>query len=382
MSIKERLEGYPDISFTDNKTLENVQTEMINDYLKKYQELTGSEKDLSEADPDVSILYAAAMQLYQLYAYVDFMGKQNFLKYATGDYLENLGALKGVARNDGTAAKVIIKFVAEKDMDVTIPAGTMVTAGDDVYFYTEESKTIKSGEESTEITATCDRIGVAGNEYEVGIINQLVNSIPFVSAAANIEKPHGGREKEDDASLADKIYYAPEGYSTAGSEGSYKYWVKQADSTIIEVQVTSPEPTSINIRYLKENGEIPTETECMEVKEYLTTGGDKVPTTDNITVEPPTVVPYVIDLTYYINKSDANKEKTIQEAVEAAVEYYKLWQKSKIGRDINPSFLITKIITAGAKRAELTNPLYKKISDVAIAAANEVNIVYGGLEDD
>lgn len=382
MSIKERLEDYPDISFIDNKTLENVQNEMISDYLEKYKELTGSEKDLSEADPDVSILYAAALQLYQLYAYVDFMGKQNFLKYATGDYLENLGALKGVTRSNGAAAKVTIKFVAEKDMDVTIPAGTMVTAGDDVYFYTQEAKTIKKGEESIEIIATCDRIGTIADKYEVGIIKQLVNSIPFVSAVANIEKPHGGQEKEDDESLAEKIYYAPEGYSTAGSEGSYKYWVKEADSTIVEVQVTTPEPAKVNIRYLKDNGEIPTQTECQGVKEYLTRERDKVPTTDYITVEPPDVVQYSINLVYYINKSDINKEKTIQEAVEEAVVYYELWQKSKIGRDINPSFLISKIIAAGAKRVELTAPLYVKISDIAIAVASETNVIYGGLEDD
>lgn len=382
MSIREKLEDFPDISFIDNKTLENVQEELINDYLEKYKELSGSEKDLSEADPDVSILYASAMQLYQLYVYVDFMGKQNFLKYATREYLENLGALKGVTRSDGTAARVTIKFVSEKNMDVTIPAGTMVTAGDDVYFYTEEANVIKSGQETAEITAICDRTGIEGNKYEIGIINQMVNSIPFVTAAANIEKPHGGTDEENDESLVEKIYYAPEGYSTAGSGGSYKYWVKKADSTIIEVQVTTPEPGKVDIRYIKENGELPTETECSEVKEYLTADREKVPNTDYITVEPPQIVSYDIELTYYINKSDMNKENTIKEAVDNAVEYYKLWQKSKIGRDINPTFLISRLIAAGAKRTEIISPLYKKISDIEVAVVNEVNVVYGGLEDD
>lgn len=382
MSIREKLEDYPDISFIDNKTLENVQEELINDYLVKYEELTGSEKDLSEADPDVSILYAAAIQLYQLYAYVDFMGKQNFLKYATGKYLDNLGALKGVIRSSGTAARVTIKFVTEKDMDVTIPAKTMVTAGDDVYFYTEEEKVIKKGQETAEITAVCDRTGTDGNKYEIGLINQMVNSIPFVMAAANIEKPHGGQNEENDESLVEKIYYAPEGYSTAGSEGSYKYWVKKADSTIIEVQVTTPEPGKVDIRYIKENGELPTETECDEIKEYLTADGDKIPNTDYVTVEPPVVIAYDIELTYYINRSDMNKENTIKEAVDNAVEYYKLWQKSKIGRDVNPSFLISKIVAAGAKRTEITAPVYQKISDVAVAVSSKVNVVYGGLEDD
>lgn len=382
MDIKKKLEDYPDISFIDNKTLEDVVNEMTNDYLEKYMELSGKEKILSDADPDLTVLYAAALQIYQVYVHVEFMGKQNFLKYATGDYLENLGALKGVYRNSGNPAKVKIKFVAENEMDVIIPKGTMVTAGDDVYFYTEEDGVINKGEESIELTATCDRAGTAANKYEIGMINKLVNYIPFVSAVANIDKPYGGTADEDDKSLAERIYYAPEGYSTAGSAGGYTYWVKKSDHSIKEVKVTTPAALEVNIRYLKNNGEIPTEEECEAVKEFLKKDGDKIPVTDLLTVTPPEIENYEIVITYFINKSDMNKEKTINEAVDAAVETYKAWQREKIGRDINPSFLNAKIISAGAKRTELTSPLYKKISDVTVAIASSTRVIYGGLEDD
>lgn len=384
MEIKKTLEDYPEISFIDNKTLEEVQTELLNDYNSKLQELTGKEdeQELSEASPIRTILYAASLQLYQLYQYVDYMGKQNFLKYATGNYLENLGALKGITRGEGTAAITTIRFISNAGVNITIPMGTLITAGDDVYFYTEEVAELSKDKGYVDVQAVCDHVGTVGNDYKVGMINQLVNSIPFVEAAANITESQKGTDGEEDSSLAERIYYAPESYSTAGPEGSYLFWVKEADSTITDVKVTSPSPTEVNIRYIKENGELPTEEECEYILNFLQKDKDKIPTTDLVSVEAPGVVEYEVDVTYYINKSDMNKANTISEAVESAVQSYVEWQKNKIGKDINPSYLISKIITAGAKRAEIAQPFFTKIEETDIAIPSGINIVYGGIEDD
>ena len=37
--IKKTLEGYPDISFIENMTLESLQEQMIADFTEKYKEL-------------------------------------------------------------------------------------------------------------------------------------------------------------------------------------------------------------------------------------------------------------------------------------------------------------------------------------------------------
>lgn len=382
MEIKKKLEDYPDISFINDKTLEEVQAELVENYISKLEELTGEEQELSEASPIRSILYATSLQLYQLYQCVDFMGKQNFLKYATGEYLENLGALKGISRGKGTAATTTIRFVSNAEKNITIPMGTLITAGDDVYFYTEEAAQLDAEKGYVDVQAACDTVGTGGNDYAVGLINQLVNSIPFVEAAANITESKNGTDGEEDSNLAERIYYAPESYSTAGPEGSYLFWVKEADNTVTDVKVTSPSPTEVNIRYIKGNGELPTEEECEYILNFLQDGKDKIPTTDLVSVEAPGVTEYEVDLTYYINKSDTNKANTISEAVESAVQSYIEWQKNKIGKDINPSYLISKIITAGAKRVEITQPFYTKLAETSIAIAISTNVVYGGIEDD
>ena len=64
------------------------------------------------------------------------------------------------------------------------------------------------------------------------------------------------------------------------------------------------------------------------------------------------------------------------------METYKTWQSSAIGRDINPSYLIGKIMAAGAKRVTVTSPVYKELANNEIAGLGTVTINYGGIEND
>ena len=57
--------NFPDISFIDNATVEEVLTQMINDYQEKYKELTKKEVSLAQSDPYRLIMYACTIQIYQ-----------------------------------------------------------------------------------------------------------------------------------------------------------------------------------------------------------------------------------------------------------------------------------------------------------------------------
>lgn len=96
----------------------------------------------------------------------------------------------------------------------------------------------------------------------------------------------------------------------------------------------------------------------------------------------PEVKEYNIDLKYYINASQKNIAVTIQSEVEKAIKEYNKWQQIKIGRDINPDELLSYIKQAGAKRAIITEPVFKAIGETSIAKLVNVNVMYGGLEDD
>ena len=94
-------DNFPDINFIDNATAEEVLAEMLRDYQQKYKELTGKDSILAPADPYRLILYACAMQVYQVMQYADHAGKMSFLRYAQGEYLDHIGALRGGYRAAG-----------------------------------------------------------------------------------------------------------------------------------------------------------------------------------------------------------------------------------------------------------------------------------------
>ena len=94
-----KLSEYPDVSFIDAVSFSQLQEQMIKDYEDKYREETGKDISLAQADPYRLILYSCAVAVYQGYQYEDRAGKMGLLKYSTGDFLDNLAALKGVSRS-------------------------------------------------------------------------------------------------------------------------------------------------------------------------------------------------------------------------------------------------------------------------------------------
>lgn len=375
------FDNFPEISFIDNATLKSIQQELLDDYTDRYEELTGEEIELNMASRDRLILYACAAQIYQTMLNVDKAGKMNFLKYAYGGYLDNLGARSGVTRSQGKAATVTMQFSLSSSMTsaVTIQKGTRATSGDDVYFSTIETVEIAIGETSVIVTAECEEIGEVGNNYAIGTITTLVDPIAYIAAITNIDTSMGGEEIENDESLAERIYLAPSSYS-GGTEYSYEYNCKTINTDISDVKISTDSDATVNITFLS-NGGIPLDTEVEALKTALYNKDIHV-LTDNIEVSAPSPVNYAIDITYYINKSDTSIAESIQTEVNNAIAAYITWQKEKIGRDINPSYLNMLVMDAGAKRCTVTHPVYTVLTDNQVANLTTQSITYGGIEDD
>ena len=384
MSAKRMLQDYPDVSFVDNMTIEDIQSEYLSAMKEKYRELTGENLEMAQADPLRLIAYADCLLLYQIAQYADRAGKMALLKYSYGDYLDNIGVLKGIERTPGAAARTnILVTLSDKRNNVTIiPQGTRVTAGDGMYFETTEILEIPAGQLQGEVTAACKESGTLGNGYQPGEIKILVDPVPYVDSVENTTITAGGADLETDENLAERIYLAPSAWSTAGPDDAYKYWVKTFDPAITDVRVDSDVPGQVDIRFVLQDGQLPDETMTEELTKYLQ--NEKIrPLTDKVVVQAPTKREYEISFTYYVNESDRTKANTIQTQVEAAVKEYVDWQKEKIGRDINPDQLRKMVISAGAKRVEMTSPAFMKVSkgDIAILKG-EAAVLYGGVEDD
>lgn len=382
MALIDEIANLPDVSFIDGVTLDDIQQQMVQDYLDKYEELTGESTELTRADPVSLILYACSVQIFQAMLYVDRAGKQDLLKYSYGEFLDNLAALKGIAREPAKPAVVTMRFslAAIRPDTVAIPQGTRVSNGD-LYFETDEYTEIPSGDTYTDVTATCQTDGEDGNGLLPGEINVLVDPIAYVASVANTESTVGGTDIEDDDTLASRVYIAPSKYSVAGPEEAYRYWITEFNSSISDVYLSSPEAGQVLIEFILEGGELPNEAMVRSLADYLANENIR-PLTDEVIVRLPTTATFNVNVQYWINRSDINKAATIQAAVEQAVTDYVSWQQSKIGRDINPDKLISLMEQAGAKRVTVTEPVFSVMPDATIGRIGTKTVSYGGIEND
>lgn len=377
------LDSVPEISFIDGISIDSIKQEMIKDFKSKYKEIAGVEIELSEADPNRLILYACALQIYQSFQYVDRAGKQDMLKYAYGEFLDNLAAIKGVSRNQESYAITTVRFYLSSTMEsvVSIPQGTKITNQTGVYFETTEYAEVQKGEIYVDVAARCGEIGAIGNNIKEGDLTVLVDLLPYVDHVINITDATGGADIESDESLAERTYIAPSSYSTAGPNDAYKYWCKTFNSEISDINVTSLEPGYVDIVFLVgEDKQNPTKTMVEGLKNYLM-NSEVRPLTDNVRAYAPEEIEYNIEVTYYIPTSKMKSAVKIQNAVNEAIQSYIYWQRT-IGRDINPDELITRIKQAGAKRVVIDSPKFNIVTDVQVPQNSSCHVMYGGLEDD
>lgn len=383
MATIKTLNEYPEVSFIGGMSLADLTAKMLEDFTDKYKEVTGKTVVLEPSDTRYLLLKACAYYIYLGYALTDHAGKMNLLKYATGNYLENLGAFKGVERLPAAGSSVIMRFSmkAARTAATAVPAGTRVTSGGSVYFETETYAEIPAGQTYVDVRAVCTTVGVASNSYAVGAINRMVDTVPYIDAVANTTAPTGGRDTESDEDLRERIFLAPENYTTTGSAQAYEYFVRLYDPTIADVKIISPTAGRVKVLPLLADGAIPDSGFLAGLSDFLSRPGIKT-LTDDLVVAAPSKTNYNINIKYWINSSDASAAASIQENVAAAVDAYVAWQKSKIGRDLNPDELIYLLRAAGAKRVQITSPVFTTIGDEAVASLASKTVTYGGLEND
>ena len=379
--MRGELENHPDVSFIGGLMFGELLDEMTGNYEKKYRELTGKEFHLAAASPERLLLYSCALVLYQGMQYIDRAGKNGLLKYSTGEFLDHLAALKRVWRNPEKAASTILEFSLSKEQafPVYIPAGTRVR-GNSLFFATDREAAIPAGENGACVPAVCLTPGTAGNGFRIGEISTLVDPINYIKSVRNTVETHGGAEQESDDELAARVFLAPSGYSTAGAEDAYRYWVKTWSQAVEDCYIVSEAPGEVDIYVLYKGGEIPDEGQLEALKRYLEDGNRK-PCTDKVVIKAPALNEYEIDATYFIADSDRENVPAIRKQVEAACQEYIGWQRQAIGRDVNPAQLMYRMIHAGACNAIIRSPAWQEITEAVISRPGTVRLDYGGLQD-
>ncbi|HIA7209972.1 TPA: baseplate J/gp47 family protein, partial [Escherichia coli] len=262
----------------------------------------------------------------------------------------------------------------------TIPAGTQVSTGNGVIFQTDMLLEIPAGKTVGTVSGYAVIPGLSGNGFLPGQINELVTPLPYVSRVRNVTTSNSGADTESDDNYAERIKLSPEKLSTAGPEDSYKYWTRTANQNIKDVNVYTPSPGIVEIRSLLENGDIPSDELLEQINSVLSATNIR-PFTDKVLVKKPESIEYDIIIKYWINSSDKNRTTLIQSEVEKAIDEYKQWQRSVMGRDINPDEIIQRLKNAGAKRLEISSPVFNVVGETQVARERNINCQYAGLED-
>lgn len=379
------LENLPEISLLDEEgiTLESMQIEMVNDYERYYKERTGKEITLHPTDEKCIELMVVAGMMYQLCVIMDERYRMNFLQYMYGNILRNWASNFGFTRSGAKNATVKLRFYASGTMDfaIGIPQGTRVTAGDNIYFETAEYAEIESGAEYADVMGICLTEGIAGNKYKVGQISTIADPVNLVSRVENITVSDGGRDEYTDDELRELILNFPSTYSTAGPEDAYIQLIAGYSDQIVSVRKIDADDAVVRMCIMCADGEVPDETYCAQVLEYVMSLKN-TPDTDKVEIVAPEIVEYELDATYYISESRKDIAESIKTGVEEAAESFAQYTQENVGHDINPDILRAYVNAAGARRIVIASPIYQTIRENQIAICKSVNMKYGGLEEE
>ena len=330
--------------------------------------------------------------LAQILAMINHAANQNIPSQAIGVNLDALGQLYfGKARPAATQADVTMRFTISESQAflVLVPKGTRITVSSSgIVFETDADAYVLIGSTTVDVHAVCQTAGESGNGYLPGQIIELVDPFPYFLSCVNTTTSDGGADEATDEEYYDLMVASQDAYSTAGAIGSYKYWAASVNTNISDVVVNTPNPGEVKLYVLMNDGTAAS----LEVKAEVLAAcnADEVrPLTDHVEVLDPLSASYDIALTYYISRLATQSSSDIQDAVAAAVDQYKAWQAGKLGRDINPSTLISMLMQVeGIKRVSLITPVYTVLSDGSdntapeLATAGTVTLTNGGIEDE
>lgn len=379
------LENLPEISLLDEEgiTVEAIQNEMISDYQEEYEKRTGKKVTVQPTDERHTELTVVAGVLYQLCAIMDERYKMNFLPYMYGDALKNWASNFGFTESGERSATTTIRFGTQpqKDYAVGIPKGTRVTSGDNVFFETDEYTEIAPGADYADVTATCTTAGISGNGYQKGQISTIVDPVNNIDTVENISVSDGGRDEYTDDERRELILNFPSTYSTAGPEDAYIRMVAGYSDHIVSVRKVSAGDAIVRMCIMCAEGEVPDESYCDQVKNYVR-ALKNTPDTDKVEIIAPEVVEYDLRATYYISESRKDIAESIKDGVEEAAEAFKQYTQENIGYDINTDIFVAYANAAGARRIEIESPGYQTIKENQIAICRSANIKYGGLEEE
>lgn len=363
--------------------------ELVSLLVAAYEKITGV--SVQPASPEKLFIQWIANIIIQERVYNNYTGNQNIPSRAEGDNLDALGELFYVTERPTAKPAVCNErfHISEaQETAILIPAGTRVTdASNTLVWETVEDVYVPIGSTYADVQIKCQTPGKVGNDYAIGQINTLVDLFNYYDHCGNTTASDDGSDEATDDEYYELMRASQDAYSTAGPKGGYIYIAKRVSTEIADVVANTPSAGKVALYVLMDDGTIAQE-ETKKAVLAACSEDTKRPLTDLVSVEDPETVDYNISFTYYIPSDAPVSSAEIEAAVNAAVEQYVTWQCAKLGRDINPSYLIGLLMQTGIKRVELTSPVFTVLKDGSdnsapqVAKIGTVTATNGGHEDE
>ncbi len=180
---------------------------------------------------------------------------------------------------------------------------------------------------------------------------------------------------EGDEDFMSRIQLAPEGYTTAGSEGSYIFHAKNADGQVKDVQPVSPTPGAVVVYILGRSGNGTAGEALLSKVRAALNAKDVRPMTDKVTVLSANIVPYTIDAELSIYDGP-DPEVVLANSIAAMKAYAD--KQQKIGYDVTLSGIYAALHSAGVQKVTLNQPTEDLIIDQGEASfMTAINVVQG-----
>ena len=375
----------------DDADIESI----VNENLDKYVSET-----LYSGDERRIFANAMIVLMCCLYADLNEKAKLRLLRYSKAEILDALGERVRCARlgKEYAISTERYKLASAMNINVPIPKGSTVTPDGVLIFETTEAGVIPAGELYVDIPIKATVGGSVYNGLPIGAINTQVSNVPYISSVENTEVTYNGDDGEPyplsdkhpdgddgtgDNNYRERIRKAPAGFSTAGPEEAYEYFALSADASIEDVKVISNHAAGrIDITAMVKNTKFPTQ-DILDKILACCSPKNRRPMNDEVHAFGPVKRKYDIELKYYVTEENADEAVAAIEGTTGAITQYIKWQSAKLKRDINPDKLRTFLMNAGAKRVDITKPVFStvgvtdSVTSYAVKDIND-NIFYVG----
>lgn len=184
---------------------------------------------------------------------------------------------------------------------------------------------------------------------------------------------------EADADLRRRVLLSLEGYTTAGSVGSYTFHALSADGDCKDVGIASLTPGHVNVAVLSRTGDGAAPQQTLDAVTAALSAETVRPLCDTVEVESAQIITYSVlaSLTVYPGTSQ-------QQALDAATAQITAYtaEMHRLGRDVTRSGIFAALHQPGVQNVSLTTPA----ADVVVqwnqaAYCTTIDISIGGIDE-